>query len=106
MPGYDAATLAEKTGKSESLIYSRLSLLHLVPDVAEAFHAERITASMRTLSRVFRRTSSSKPSRHAGARIIRTKKPASSQPGTYQRGSRTTSIFRSARPRLTAKMPR
>ncbi len=45
MPGYDAATLAEKTGKSESLIYSRLALLHLIPDVAEAFQAERITAS-------------------------------------------------------------
>jgi hypothetical protein len=35
-PGYDAATLAEKTGKSESLIYYRLALLHLIPDVAEA----------------------------------------------------------------------
>lgn len=45
MAGYDAATLAEKTGKSESLIYSRLALLHLIPDVAEAFQAERITAS-------------------------------------------------------------
>jgi ParB family chromosome partitioning protein len=45
LPGYDAATLAEKTGKSESLIYSRLALLHLIPDVAEAFKAERITAS-------------------------------------------------------------
>jgi ParB family chromosome partitioning protein len=44
LPGYDAATLAEKTGKSESLIYSRLALLQLVPDVAEAFQAERITA--------------------------------------------------------------
>jgi ParB family chromosome partitioning protein len=45
LPGYDPATLAEKTGKSESLIYSRLALLHLIPDVAEAFQAERITAS-------------------------------------------------------------
>jgi ParB/RepB/Spo0J family partition protein len=45
LPGYDAITLAEKTGKSESLIYSRLALLQLIPDVAEAFQAERITAS-------------------------------------------------------------
>jgi ParB family chromosome partitioning protein len=45
LTGYDAATLAEKTGKSESLIYSRLALLHLIPEVAEAFQAERITAS-------------------------------------------------------------
>jgi ParB family chromosome partitioning protein len=42
LPGYDAATLAEKIGKRESLIYSRLAL---VPDVAEAFQEERITAS-------------------------------------------------------------
>jgi ParB family chromosome partitioning protein len=45
LPGYDAATLAEKTGKSESLIYSRLALLHLIPELADAFQAERITAS-------------------------------------------------------------
>jgi ParB family chromosome partitioning protein len=45
LPGYDAITLAEKTGKSESLIYSRLALLHLISEVAEAFRAERITAS-------------------------------------------------------------
>ncbi len=45
LPGYDVATLAEKTGKSESLIYARLALLQLVPEVAEAFQEERITAS-------------------------------------------------------------
>jgi hypothetical protein len=45
--GYDAATLAEKTGKSESLIYSRLALLHLIPEVAEAFQAERTRAHER-----------------------------------------------------------
>jgi ParB family transcriptional regulator, chromosome partitioning protein len=45
LPGYDVATLAEKTGKSDSLIYTRLALLQLIPDVAEAFQAEHITAS-------------------------------------------------------------
>ena len=45
LPGYDAAALAEKAGKSESLIYSRLALLQLIPEVAEAFQSERITAS-------------------------------------------------------------
>ena len=45
LPGYDVATLAEKTGKSDSLIYARLALLQLVPEVAEAFQEERITAS-------------------------------------------------------------
>jgi ParB family chromosome partitioning protein len=45
MPGYDVATLVEKTGKSASHIYARLSLLQLIPIVAEAFTQERITAS-------------------------------------------------------------
>ena len=45
MPGYDVATLVEKSGKSASHIYARLSLLQLIPEVAEAFTQERITAS-------------------------------------------------------------
>src|SRR6201996_3380660 len=45
LPGYDVATLVEKTGKSDSLIYARLALLQLIPEVAEAFQEERITAS-------------------------------------------------------------
>jgi len=45
IPGYDVAALAEKSGKSVSHIYARLSLLQLIPEVAEAFTHERITAS-------------------------------------------------------------
>ncbi len=45
MPGYDVATLVEKSGKSAAHVYARLSLLQLVPCIAEAFLAERITAS-------------------------------------------------------------
>jgi ParB family chromosome partitioning protein len=45
MPGYDVAALVLKSGKSASHIYARLSLLQLIPDVAEAFVQERITAS-------------------------------------------------------------
>jgi ParB family chromosome partitioning protein len=45
MPGYDVATLVEKTGKSASHIYARLSLLQIIPTIAEAFTQERITAS-------------------------------------------------------------
>ena len=45
MPVYDVAALAEKSGKSASHIYARLSLLQLIPIIAEAFTAERITAS-------------------------------------------------------------
>ena len=45
MPGYDVAALVEKSGKSASHIYARLSLLQLIPTIAEAFTAERIAAS-------------------------------------------------------------
>jgi ParB family chromosome partitioning protein len=45
MPGYDVGALAEKSGKSASHIYARLSLLQLIPTIAEAFTQERITAS-------------------------------------------------------------
>ena len=45
MPGYDVAALVEKSGKSASHIYARLSLLQLIPTIADAFSAERITAS-------------------------------------------------------------
>ena len=44
-PGYDITALVEKSGKSASHIYARLSLLQLIPAVAEAFVQERITAS-------------------------------------------------------------
>ena len=43
--GYDVTALVEKSGKSASHIYARLSLLQLIPDVAQAFIEERITAS-------------------------------------------------------------
>ena len=45
LPGYDVTALVEKSGKSASHIYARLSLLQLIPTVAEAFTLERITAS-------------------------------------------------------------
>src|SRR5579875_3266510 len=45
LPGYDVAALVDKSGKSASHIYARLSLLQLIPEVAEAFTHERITAS-------------------------------------------------------------
>ena len=45
LPGYDVTALVEKSGKSASHIYARLSLLQLIPDVAKAFSEERITAS-------------------------------------------------------------
>ncbi len=41
-PGYDVTALVEKSGKSAAHIYARLSLLQLIPAVAEAFVQERI----------------------------------------------------------------
>jgi ParB family chromosome partitioning protein len=45
LPGYDVIALVEKSGKSASHIYARLSLLQLIPAIAQAFTEERITAS-------------------------------------------------------------
>ena len=45
LPGYDVTALVERSGKSASHIYARLSLLQLIPAVAEAFVQEKITAS-------------------------------------------------------------
>ena len=45
LPGYDVTALVAKSGKSAAHIYARLSLLQLIPTVAEAFVQERITAS-------------------------------------------------------------
>ena len=45
LPGYDVAALVAKSGKSAAHVYARLSLLQLIPTVAEAFVQERITTS-------------------------------------------------------------
>jgi ParB family chromosome partitioning protein len=45
LPGYSVETLVQKTGRSQSHIYARLTLLELIPEVATAFQEERITAS-------------------------------------------------------------
>ena len=41
IPGYDVAALVEKSGKSASHVYARLSLLQLIPTVAEAFEQQQ-----------------------------------------------------------------
>jgi len=45
LPGYDVTALASKCSKSQSHIYARLTLLSLIPEVAEAFQKDEITAS-------------------------------------------------------------
>ncbi len=45
LPGHSVDTLVHKTGRSQSHIYARLTLLDLIPEVATAFQEERITAS-------------------------------------------------------------
>jgi ParB/RepB/Spo0J family partition protein len=92
IPGYDVAALVEKSGKSASHVYARLSLLQLIPTVAEAFTQERITASHATSSRVFRRRAKPQPSSSAGARTGKTKSRTCYPPSTLPRGYRPTSI--------------
>jgi ParB family chromosome partitioning protein len=45
LPGYDVTALASKCSKSPSHIYSRLTLLSLIPEVADAFQKDELTAS-------------------------------------------------------------
>ena len=45
LPGYTVEGLVQKTGRSQSHIYARLTLLALISEVATAFQEERITAS-------------------------------------------------------------
>ena len=75
-------TLVEKSGKSASHIYARLSLLQLIPEVAEAFTQERITASHANLIARLPQEFKPKPSSSAGARTGRTRKPISYPPSS------------------------
>jgi isopentenyl phosphate kinase len=45
----------EKMARRDSFIHSRLALLQLISEVAEAFQEERITASHANLSHSYRR---------------------------------------------------
>lgn len=45
LPGYDVTALASKCSKSQSHIYARLTLLSLIPEVADALQKNEITAS-------------------------------------------------------------
>ncbi len=45
LPGYTVDALVAKTGRSQSHIYARLTLLALLPEIATSFQEERITAS-------------------------------------------------------------
>ena len=49
LPGYTVEALVQKTGRSQSHIYARLTLLALISEVATAFQEERITASHASL---------------------------------------------------------
>jgi ParB family chromosome partitioning protein len=43
-PRYDVASIAAKTGRSITHVYQRLRLAELIPDAAEVFQANQITA--------------------------------------------------------------
>ena len=94
IPGYDVAALVEKSGKSASHVYARLSLLQLIPTVAEAFTQERITASHANLiARLPQETRRPKPSSNAGGRTGRTKSRTCYPPSMWPRGYRRTFIL-------------
>ena len=92
IPGYDVAALVEKSGKSASHIYARLSLLQLIPEVVEAFTQERITASHANLMPVCRRSHRPRRSSSAGVRTGRTRNRTCYPPSTFPLGFRTISI--------------
>lgn len=73
MPGYDVAALVLKSGKSPSHIYARLSLLQLIPDVAQAFVKSALLRATPTSSPVCRRSIKPTPLSSAGARTGTTK---------------------------------
>lgn len=58
-------TIENMAGR-DSLIHSRLALLQLISEVAEAFQEERIAASHANLSHSYRRGPQEKPLRSAG----------------------------------------
>ncbi len=82
IPGYDIATLIEKSGKSQSHVYARLSLLQLIPEVAEAFMEERITGSHANLIARLPQQVQLVRSRTAGARTGRTRNRTCYPPST------------------------
>ena len=90
-PGYDVTALVEKSGKSAAHIYARLSLLQLMPAVAEAFVQERITAShanlIARLPQEHQQTAYNNCWRKTGATRRRTCYP----PNTFRHGFRPTS---------------
>ena len=106
LPGYDVTALVEKSGKSASHIYARLSLLQLIPGVAKAFTEERITASHANLiARLPQEHQADSPSKTAGARTGRTRNPTCSQPSISPHGFRPISILTLRRLHLTVKTP-
>ena len=84
---------------------SRLSLLQLIPAVAEAFTQERITASHANLIARLPQESQAEPSSSAGARTGRTKSRTCYPPSIFRLGFRPTSTCPLRMRRSTAKTP-
>jgi ParB family chromosome partitioning protein len=82
LPGYDVTSLVAKSGKSASHIYARLSLLQLIPDVAEAFVQERISASHANLIARLPQEHQAAASKIAGERTGKTRKRTCFPPST------------------------
>ena len=82
MPGRDVAALDEKSGKSASHIYARLSLLQLVPTIARHSPPSASPPATQTCSPDSRRTHRPQPTSNAGARTGKTKNRTCYPPST------------------------
>jgi len=94
--------LAEKSGKSASDVYARLSLLQLIPTVAEAFTQERIAASHANLITRLPQDVQAQAYEQCWRKDWQDKEPTCCPPSTLPRGFRTTSICLSPMHRSTA----
>ncbi len=106
MPGYDVATLVEKSGKSAAHVYARLSLLQLTPAIAEAFSAERITASHANLLARLPQEAQANAYEQCWRKDWQDKEPHLLPRSTFPRGFRPTSISPLPMRRSTRKTPR
>ncbi len=105
LPGYDVSALVEKSGKSASHIYARLSLLQLIPEVAEAFTQERITASHANLIARLPQESQSEAYEHCWRKDWQEKEAHLLPRRISPHGYRRTSTSRLPTLRSTAKTP-
>lgn len=101
--GYGVATLVQKSDKSASHVYAHLSLLQPIPKVAEAFSAERITASHANLLARITHEAQATAYEQCWRKDWQDKEPHLLPANTSPRGYRLTSLSPLRTLRSTAK---